>query len=230
MIKRLLIAAVLLATIHFVVLALRRERWPSEVAPPPWDLAKLPRQFETRDGTWEGRDTELDAKTFARLQSDQVVDRIYGNRSGEAVLVHASSYTLLERWVPHPPDVCYRNSGWQLDGQKDRDLPLGEGRSVRVRLATFTRKGERILVLFWYHFGDEVVLDHASLRTARWKLIGRKTWPAITKFMLQTSLTGGGQTEEQLCRFARAVLDWTLAPQPRRPEQSPPSDAAPPGP
>jgi len=209
MIKRLVVAAVLLAIVHFVVLALRWERWPSEVAPPAWDLARLPYQFQTQDGTWEGKDTELDAKTFASLKSDQVVDRVYQNRSGEAILLHSSSYTLLERWVPHPPDVCYGNSGWKLDARKDRDLPLGDGRSARVRLYTFSRKGERILVLFWYQFGDELVLDHASLRAARWKLIGQRTWPAITKFMLQTSLTGGGQTEEQLCRFAQVVLNWT---------------------
>jgi hypothetical protein len=132
--------------------------------------------------------------------------------------LHSSSYTVLERWVPHPPDVCYGNDGWKLDSRKDRVLELNDGRSARVRLYTFSKEGARILVLFWYHFGDEVVLDHDSLRAARWKVIGQRTWPAITKFMLETRLTGGGASEEQLCRFARAVLNWTMDPQSRRSE------------
>ncbi len=210
MIKRLLIAAGLLAIVHVVVLALRWERWPSEVAPPQWDLAQLPYQLKTDDGTWEGEKKELDAKTFLSLRSDQVEDRAYSNRAREAILLHSSSYTLLERWVPHPPDVCYGNAGWKLESRRDRVLQLNDGRSTSVRLYTFSKEGVRILVLFWYHFGDEVVLDHDSLRAARWKRIGQRTWPAITKFMLQTDLAGGAPKEEHLCRFAQAVLNWTL--------------------
>jgi hypothetical protein len=214
MLKRLLIAAALLAMIHGVVLALRYERWPSEIAPPDIDLAQIPYKLGESPNTWTGKDSEPDPLIFEALQADHVVDRSY--TKGEAdILLHASDYqSLIEgvnyRWVPHPPEICYGRAGFQPEGQKDKVLTLDDGRSVRVRLTTFERKGSRILVLFWYHFGDEIVLDHSELRNARWRLIGKQAWPAVTKFMLQIPGDRPERAEKTVAEFARLVIQWAL--------------------
>ena len=215
MLKRLLIAAALLAMIHGVVLALRYGRWPSEIAPPEIDLAQIPYKLGDKLGTWTGTDSEPDPQVFEALKADHVVDRTYNTNQGEPVLLHASDYEKLItenlRWVPHPPQICYDRAGWRRVDERNKLLTLDGGRFVRVRLSTFEQKGNRILVLFWYHFGDEIVLDDRELRSARWNLIGQRAWPAVTKFMLQ--IAGGNreeQAEERLAQFAQLVLKWAL--------------------
>ena len=214
MVKRLLIASALLAVIHGVVLALRYERWPSEIAPPEIDLAAIPYKLGETPGAWTGKDSEPDPLVFEALKAEHVVDRMYNSGEGEPILLHASDYQALTslnlRWVPHPPQICYGNAGWRLEQQRDRMLKLDDGRSVRVRLSTFEQKENRILVLFWYHFGDEIVLDDGDLRTARWKLIGKRTWPAVTKFMLQIPAGNRERAEERLAQFAQLVLKWAM--------------------
>lgn len=214
MVKRLLIAAALLAMMHGVVLALRYGRWPSEIAPPEIDLAQIPYKLGDKLGTWTGTDSTPDPRVFEQLYADHVVDRSYNKGEGEAVLLHASDYQTLTslnyRWVPHPPHICYDGAGWRLEGERDKVLKLDGGRFVRVRLSTFEQKEQRILVLFWYHFGDEIVLDDGELRGARWKLIGKRAWPAITKFMLQIPGGNREQAEERLAQFAQVLLSWVM--------------------
>jgi len=237
MLKRLLIAAALLAMIHGVVLALRYERWPSDIASPEVDLAEIPynlgnkvgnkvgNKLGNKLGTWTGQDSTPDPSIFAELHADHVVDRMYKRGEEEAVLLHASDYqsvsSLTYRWVPHPPQICYDRADWRLVDERTKVLQLDGGRSARVRLSTFEQEENRILVLFWYHFGDEIVLDDGELRAARWHLIGKRTWPAITKFMLQIQVPGGNRerAEMRVTQFAQEVLNWVM--ENRRPAEEP---------
>ncbi|MGD0817013.1 MAG: hypothetical protein ABR986_01275, partial [Methanomassiliicoccales archaeon] len=67
-----------------------------------------------------------------------------------------------KRGFYHNPVLAYRATGWTLRSKTDEALDAGRDRKARVSLSRWERKGERILILYWYQAGMCIVLDRSE--------------------------------------------------------------------
>ncbi len=110
---------------------------------------------------WSGEDIEVDDKTLAILETDDVLMRDYkkeGNPFIQLCIVYASN----NRKVAHPPEICYTGSGWSLEEKipvvfsiKSDEYP--EFSAIKLIL----EKGDqKQLVLYWYKCNSEYATNY----------------------------------------------------------------------
>jgi EpsI family protein len=133
--------AILVAAAVFTVFYL----FPSKSAPQVKYAERLPMEV---DG-WIGKDLEVDEQTKIILETDDVLMRGY-RRGAEPPVVLAVVFAQENRKVAHPPEVCLRGSGFEMEGKgvshlRD-DFPV-------MRLVT-VRGDDRELYYYWYKSGD----------------------------------------------------------------------------
>lgn len=206
---RLVIIAVVLAAIYAgSIWAERAGGWAKEIVLPQRSVTELPMQL---DG-WTGEPMEMDARLFRATHAEEVVSRLYRNKADKHVTVHGAVFGTAPRNLPHPPTICYPASGWTTI-KSDGELVLNEadGEPITVRTLTFDMEGSRILVAFWYQFGDHVIVNNPGLRSARVALrdSGVEAWPALVKVMLQTPIRKPERAEARMKEFASLVHTWT---------------------
>jgi len=212
---RLFVAAGFLGAIQGAVLWIQHGYTMGAIEPPSRSPSDLPVQL----GDWNGEDTVADPRLTGYLQALASVDRIYRDRSGNAVYTH---YVWTDDYIRiHFPHQCYREAGWSQTAEARISIPIQDDLAIPARLLTFERDDERIRVLYWFQMGNRFFGDRWEHRRARQQLCwGRTTWPPLVKVMLQTSGSDPAQAESRLRDVARLVFSWAN----RIDGQTPPRD------
>ena len=207
-IVRLAIAAVFLALTPFGLRFLLSEGQ-HKVRPPAGDIGKLPMQF----GNYRGENVELDPETFVRTGADVVVDRRYRDEMEPArdVSLHLAVFDDPETGVYHAPTNCYRSAGWRLLSEEFVPVPIAGQPDLVVKLTKWERKGEFVLVVFWYRFGDYTVYERFDLGKVRWAMRGQAVWPAMIKVLLQTGAADGFAARTRILDMAKSIHQWLSA-------------------
>jgi len=184
---------------------------PPAVVLPSWSFNELPRQL----GDWYGEDTKLDPKITATLGAEVVVDRIYRDDLGRVISLHTAFFT--ERIIDgiyHTPVACYHANGWELVENVPERLKVSDTLTIPVRLLTWKREGERIVVVYWYQLGEHFLFNRWDLgMKVRWSLFGRSHWPPLIKVMLQLPATELVEAKVAILKFAELVAKWQYQPQ-----------------
>lgn len=202
---RLAIVIGLAMLVHLGYLYVRGRGMPTEFRPLKRDLTEMP----VRLGTWESEPVETNPRFEDILVANSVVDRRYKDPEGRTIILHANAVMQYFLTLRHHPTHCYTTHGARLIDQKHVELELPDGSSLPVDLLTLETEGQRILVLYWYQFGDKIIQDAAGQRRARWELYGQRTWPALIKVLLQTSALDMEAAQQRLSDFATLVYAWT---------------------
>jgi len=170
------------------------------VVPPQRDLAAVPLQM----GNWKGKELPADPRIREILKAKAGIDRIYVNQKAQDVLVHAvwtDDYLKL-----HFPQQCYRESGWKLTQSEDVTLDAGSPGAFPAKLLHFAQGNRSIQVLYWFQLGEHVFLDRVQHRLLRRQVCwGRKEWPPLMKFMLETEDSGLGRGQDALEDVAKRL-------------------------
>jgi EpsI family protein len=200
---RLLFAASIVGGFQLGADRLSRYVEPRQVALPLEKLNAIPMQIDS----WQGRPSRLDPDLVAATGADATLHRMYENPQGLPVAMDVAVYTRYELQVPHDPALCYESNGWNIV----RSYPFALGDNPHAQAPgrlMFCQRGprERVIVLYWYQLGEEIVLDRAGMRRAQWKLRGRHEWPPLVKVMLQTPCDGASRAPRRLDDFARLLL------------------------
>jgi len=205
MLYKSLAACVLLVAGNFAISHIQNGYEMGEVVPPTVDLSHLPLQF----AKWQGKDLPSDPRLREILRAKAGIDRIYRNDRSQEVLVHAvwtDDYLRL-----HFPQQCYRESGWELMGTEDVEIDGSGGKPFPAKILSFTRGDQSIKVLYWFRLGEHVFLDRLQHRMLRRKVCwGKREWPPLMKFMLETPDAGLGRGDQALVEMA-SDLDTALA-------------------
>ena len=176
-----------------------------EVVLPDDSMETLPMAF----GDWTGKETELDDRLFRKIGADEVVNRLYTNKTGKAVTFHGAVIGTFVRNIPHHPTVCYGVAGWTLIKQKEVEIKIPGEEPIKASTIIYDMNGRRLMVMFWYLFGDLAVHDNMGMAEALREYRDADHWPSTIKFLLQTELTTPEQSEETLLRFARELYAIT---------------------
>jgi len=177
-----------------------------EIRLPDEPLSSIPMEL----GNWQAKDIPFEDRLFRGVGAKEVVSRSYTNcATGRELTLHAALFNTFWRIAPHPPTRCYPSNGWTTLGKEEFKLNALDGTSATARLASFEKDGNRILVLYWFQFGDYVIYDTPGLNKARWEYRDDKTWPPLVKMMIELSANKPEQARKQLKEFADALHEVT---------------------
>ena len=206
---RLWIVTALVATGYGATYLVQASTEPPEVRLPDWNFAEMPQQL----GDWRGENMELDPKIMVRLGAASVTDRMYRNETGQSVSSHTAIFADPREAVDHRPDSCYRGAGWLKIDETSAEVSIGENRTIPVYFTTWERNGDRVLVVYWYQIGEQVILDRMGLGTLRWTMRGQPVWPATVKVLLQTSAWGDpDDAKASILNIAEQIGKWINQP------------------
>lgn len=183
MFKRCLILACVLVIGHFVVDYVEDGYSFGSVVPPANDFSEIPPIL----GPWRGVDGESDPRLLEFLQARSGIDRTYDDvAAGRQVGVHAvwtDDYIKI-----HFPEQCYRETGWALTASKSISVTREDGETFPAKLLSFSQEGKTKFVLYWFQLGDDYFFDRWKHRALRRQVCwGKKEWPPLMKFMLESS-------------------------------------------
>jgi len=171
--------------------------------------AGFPENIATQSGTWVGKDAELDKQTFDEAEVDVAVSRVY-SKEGHILKFLLAEYRSPRSGLYHNPMNCYYTQGYtQLGPVRMETLPAPGRPDTKISETTWERKGERVIVAYWYEVGDHTMFERHDLLPVQWKMRGKSKWPAMFKVLLE--MPAGGdieQTKKELMGMAQAVREW----------------------
>ncbi len=171
------------------------------------DISRLPIKL----GEWRGEECKLDAETFDRTGADVAVNRQYRDDQDHSVTMLLALYrTDPDAGVYHAPTNCYRSNGWRLVSESTVEVPISKEASQRVDLSTWEKRGETILVMFWYRLGDYTLFERWDMGKVRWAMRGQKSWPPLVKVLLQTPTSRGDEfySKARIQEMAARIQTW----------------------
>jgi hypothetical protein len=225
MVIRLAILAGVVVVVHFGFVVLRAGTQQAEVLPPARSLETLPLTLGL--GDWHGTEGHMDPALFAGTESREAVDRAYTNRAGTTTAaVFVAFYDKPERGAYHNPISCYRENGWINLEEHREPLRTTERADMDVSISTWESRGKKVLVLYWYEMGDDILYDRESWVGVRWSLRGRTTWPPMFKVLIQIpfeNVASESVASRSAIELASYVREWlgTLTPAAKAPAPSP---------
>jgi EpsI family protein len=183
---------------------------PPDVHLPPkgWLDASFPLQFEA----WQGTRQEIDDKVTRASEAYDSVSRMYSDPNGRSISVHMALYRRPKEAVYHTPLNCYRSQAWEQKSQVRAPLtvPNSDVPPIEVNLTTWEKRSEagpeRVMVLFWYELGDNILYERGDLLWAHWAMRGERVWPPTFKVLLQVPLTD--QSREHILIMAEHIRRW----------------------
>jgi EpsI family protein len=118
-------------------------------------------QFSIDASKWTlVQDVDIDKETLEILKADDLLSRIYTNRSTGKMATLFVAYFQTQRTgkAPHSPKNCLPGSGWvqNQSGTIDIDVP-GEGAPIRVNRYIISHGDNQSVVLYWYQSHNRVI-------------------------------------------------------------------------
>jgi uncharacterized protein DUF3485 len=134
-------------------------------------------------GPWKSQSVVSPPERVLAVGADQMAERQY-EYDGSTVFAHRASWTLLDEWLPHEPDICYTSQGWRIASQSTVSLPKHPESHVALR--SYEQSGRRLWVIFWYQIGTLTYCDRDGARPARRAYWGEHERPPLIKTVLQS--------------------------------------------
>jgi len=123
----------------------------------------VPRQF----GSWamvSERGPSEDERRI--LETDAIMTRTYS--TGGAIQCDLSTvFARDNRRVAHPPEICYKGSGWTVERRTIEEFPV-EGQPFRTNRLLLLRGEVRLLVLYWYKAGPTSTENYLKMQ---WNIV-----------------------------------------------------------
>lgn len=163
---------------------------------------------------WKGKDIPLDDKTYAILETRNVVMREYKNPRGESVYLYIVASDVNRR-VAHPPEVCYTGDGDVLLDNRPLTLTLspnegrgkGEG-SMTINSFVSRKNGSESLVYYWFKAGDKFTTSYLTqqAKSAVNQMMGKNSANALIR--VSTDIINGNREKASqiLQEFSRILI------------------------
>ena len=164
---------------------------------------------------WKGEDLPVDERTYAILETRNLVTRRYTNPSEEDVYLYIV-VSEINRKVAHPPEVCYTGDGVEIV-EKDQVQFSVPGLKGPLSVNSFVSRKDRAesLVFYWFKAGDKFTTNYI-IQQAKvvWnQIIGKKSTAALIR--LSVAIDNGDKEKAQntLQEFSKkvvpAILEYT---------------------
>lgn len=189
---------------------------PRGVEMPNWTFADMPLEL----GVWRGeRADDMDPNIVKASEAapETVVNRVYRDDRGHVISMHTAMFASYHGGAYHTPMACYQASGWENLDETRESLEVTKDLTIPVSVSTWERKGEKLLVVYWYQLGEHMLFNRWDLgMKVRWSLRGRPKWPALIKVMMQIPVRDLEEAKSVMLTFAKQVAVWENQPSHRR--------------
>ena len=148
--------------------------------------------------------------------AEVLVNRSYRDAAGHTVALHTAMFRNPAAGIGHTPSVCYRAAGWNLVDQSFENVQVSNDLAIAVKLTTWEREAETILVACWFQLGDQVLYERFDMARVRWALRGQPKWPVLTKVMLQIPAADLDDARTNLMGFTEQIVKWLNQPEHRK--------------
>jgi EpsI family protein len=129
---------------------------------------KLLEEFSLADSNWALRqNVELDKETLEVLKADDILSRVYQNKSSGRVATLFVAYFESQRTgkAPHSPKNCLPGSGWVPSQSGMIDIAIvAEKEPIRVNRYVVSRGQNESVVLYWYQARNRIVASEYSAK------------------------------------------------------------------
>ncbi len=185
---------------------------PPRIAMPPYDVTEFPWEIQLPSGQWHGRPSQIDERLTRALRSQATVveNREYRGPAGQVITMHVAIFNDHQLGLTHTPFLCYRGNGWEKLDSEYVAVRGAAGQEAEISVSMWRLEERRAYVVYWYQFGDEVLLDRHDLGKFRWKMAGKDSWPALVKVLLETRAEGG-QDRQSIVELADYIYRWLTA-------------------
>ena len=195
-----------------------------------WPIREMVLDFrdmpETLGDEWKVTESQdLPQDVFEKLGAEDAEVRSYQNGSGTDISYHGSVFNTFAISAVHTPRQCYPAQGWKIVNDNVVKIPLSDGTVFKPTLLTVDNKGKKALVLFWFQFGDFVVVNRDQKRMAMDHYRKDQEWPCMFKGMLHMNIGSQQQSEEPIKELARYVYEYTRTLQTGKAPQPPANPA-----
>jgi len=138
--------------------------------------------LETTQPHFVGRRDFLDPRIVAKSGADEYLAVDYTDDEGGIVRLHIGASARTDAWF-HAPAVCLPAHGWTTGTTSS--VPIWPGLAGarpedRILRLTLHREGARLLVYYWYQYGETILTSKTERRRVRFLdlLGGRQDRPA----------------------------------------------------
>jgi hypothetical protein len=194
------IALAIVVLLQGGVFAIERLWFPTATRPLRHKLSELPLDI----AHWTGKTADLDPRVFVKLETDDLVNRLYTRHGGDAIAVHCAAWLTTTPGMPHSPELCYTSNGWKR--LEARNVPLPGHPSVRVAVEKYSRSAQHIVLVYWYQMDDRTFVDWNGARSVHRLHLGQREWPPLVKTLLQAD--EGENTESSLLEIAPVIYEF----------------------
>jgi EpsI family protein len=199
---KLIVALTLIVAAEIAVRNLRHGLLEAPATPLRHSLREMPMDL----ASWKGSDVELDPQLYRRTGADEMINRTYQNPVGDKIEMNLGLWLNYEVAIPHKAEICYPAAGWEIVSHQVLRVAKGSDDSFPAKLLLLSKHGERITVLYWVAFADQIALDDGDVRQVLQSTVGvGKLRPAAVKCLLQTSGDDEERAQRQLVEFAAQV-------------------------
>jgi EpsI family protein len=125
-------------------------------------------EFSLTDSNWVVRqEVELDKGTLDVLKADDILSRVYQNKSTGRLATLFVAYFETQRTgkAPHSPKNCLPGSGWIPSQSEMIEIPISqEANTIRVNRYVVSRGQNESVVLYWYQARNRIIASEYSAK------------------------------------------------------------------
>jgi EpsI family protein len=181
--------------------------------PPPEDIESLKEAIPKRIGMWTMiRESGPSEDEIRILETKAILTRTYSCGflpEMELSVVFAKD----NRRVAHPPEICYKGAGWNVEGKQIVEFPVGD-EPFRANRRLLTHGEQRLLLLYWYNAGREYTPNYLLMQGLIIKahLLNRRSSSALIRVSTRSpSAADDEEIAAQLCKFAAQAIPHVTA-------------------
>ena len=163
------------------------------------------KEIPIKIGEWLGVEREVDATTIAILETEDIISRKYILNERTMVIMNVI-FSQDNRRAVHPPEVCYRGGGWEMESRKittlDYQSPDGE-KQLRIAEMEGFRPGYRLVLVYWYKCGPNYTSNfyRQQLNVAMNQILNKKSTAALVSLAMIVPEGDITESRQELLKF-----------------------------
>ena len=158
--KRCVVAIVAMAIVGPIALYFQFD------VPPP-STSDVLKDIPVDIGPWAMVDERGPSEDEKRiLETDAILTRTY-SRGTPPQCDLSVVFARDNRRVAHPPEICYKGSGWMVEKRSVVEFPV-DGAPFRANRLLLLRGNARLLVLYWYKAGPTCTENYLTMQ---WNIV-----------------------------------------------------------
>ncbi len=172
-------------------------------------IAKPLKEFPAQVGEWSGVKAPMEQRFIDAVHFSDYAMLDYKNGQGKSVNFYTAYYESQRKGeATHSPESCLPGSGWLFREAGAVNVPLGPGRSMRVKRAFMEKVGTKELIYYWFPMNGRTLtsLYQVKLYTFWYALTRHRTDIALVRLITPVYQDEPpDETEARLQSFTREI-------------------------